>query len=524
MKQESCLPLVLCILDGWGHRAERADNAIALAETPVFDRLWEEAPHALLKTSAEEVGLPPGQMGNSEVGHTNLGAGRIVQQDLPRIDAAIADGTLAANAALAEFTAALKESGGTCHLMGLVSPGGVHSHQRQIAALAGILAATGITVAIHAFLDGRDTPPQSASGYLADFEQALASARGAHGASLATVCGRYYAMDRDRRWDRSARAYAAIANGEGIAAANGAAAIRAAYDGGLGDEFVEPTVIGAYRGIREGDGVLMANFRADRVRQILAALADPNFEGFAVRNLSLAARCGMIAYSADLDRHYEALFAPLHLKDTLGEVVAAAGLRQLRIAETEKYAHVTFFFNGGEERVFPGETRILVPSPAVATYDEAPEMSASEVTDRLVAALDSGDFDVAIVNYANTDMVGHTGQLGAAIKAVEAVDGCLGRLQQAVRSAGGVLVVTADHGNAEKMQDKATGQPHTAHTTGAVPLIVIGGRRLSLTDGRLADVAPTLLHLLGLKQPAAMTGRCLANESTTVGAERAAHG
>ena len=500
-------PVVLCILDGWGHRTTRAGNAIALAATPTFDRLIATYPHALLKTSAGEVGLPAGQMGNSEVGHTNIGAGRVTLQDLPRIDAAIADGTLAEAPALGDLIAKLKDSGGRCHLMGLISPGGVHSHKDQIAELARIVARAGVPVLIHAFLDGRDTPPRSARDHMRRFAESLGSTKGV---TIATVTGRYWAMDRDSRWPRVERAYAAIAGAQGRNAANADGAIARAYEAGEDDEFVEPTVIGGYGGVRDGDGLLMANFRADRVREILSALVDPAFEGFARTPVNWAAACGMVEYSAALNAHLGALFARVSLANTLGEVVAAASLRQLRIAETEKYAHVTFFFNGGEERLFPGEERILVPSPTVATYDLKPEMSASEVTDRLVAAVESGAFDLIVTNYANADMVGHTGQLDAAIAAIEAVDTCLGRLQDAVRRAGGVLVVTADHGNAECMRNPESGEPHTAHTTGAVPFIVAADDTVrELRDGRLADVAPTLLRLLGLPQPREMTGRCL---------------
>ena len=507
MPTKSRRPVVLCILDGWGHRAESADNAIALAATPAYDNLVATCPHALLATSAAEVGLPAGQMGNSEVGHANIGAGRVVLQDLPRIDAAIADGTLAVAPALTDLIGALKASGGRCHLMGLVSPGGVHSHQDQMAELARIVAGAGVPVVIHAFLDGRDTPPRSARDHVRRLEEGVA---GAHGITIATVTGRYWAMDRDTRWPRVERAYKAIVSADGRPAVNADGAIASAYQTGESDEFVEPTVIDGYTGADDGDGLLMANFRADRAREILGALADPAFDAFQRTPVKWAAACGMVEYSQALNAHFTTLFAPVSLTNTLGEVVAAAGLRQLRIAETEKYAHVTFFFNGGEERVFAGEERILVPSPKVATYDLKPEMSAAEVTDRLVAATESGSFDLIVANYANPDMVGHTGQLDAAIAAIEAVDACLGRLHNTVHRAAGVLVITADHGNAECMRDPASGEAHTAHTTGAVPLIVDGDETVGvLRAGRLADVAPTVLRLLGLPQPQEMTGRCL---------------
>ncbi|MCH8111928.1 MAG: 2,3-bisphosphoglycerate-independent phosphoglycerate mutase [Proteobacteria bacterium] len=513
-------PVVLCVLDGWGHRDERDHNAIALAETPVYDRLWETCPRAFLKTSAEEVGLPPGQMGNSEVGHTNIGAGRVVLQNLPRITAAIADGSLKSNRVLAGLAAKLRDSGGTCHLMGLVSPGGVHSHQDQIAALARTVTEAGVPVAVHAFLDGRDTPPKSAGDYLRALEDGLAGT----GANVVTVSGRYYAMDRDKRWERTELAYRAIVMGRGERAGDPGRALSNAYEAGQSDEFVRPNVIGAYTGMADADGVLMANFRADRVRQIMAALVDPGFDGFDRQQIiSFAAAAGIVEYSAHLNQHVSALFSTPALKNTLGEAVAAAGRKQLRIAETEKYAHVTFFFNGGEERVFDGEERILVPSPKVATYDLKPEMSAFEVTDRLVEAIESGRFDLIVANFANADMVGHTGDLDAAILAVQAVDICLGRIEDAVGAAGGVLIITSDHGNAERMRDAETGQAHTAHTTGEVPLLVVHApEAIRLSDGRLADVAPSVLHFLGLPQPDEMTGRCLIEASA--GSRAQAHG
>jgi 2,3-bisphosphoglycerate-independent phosphoglycerate mutase len=502
-------PLVLCILDGWGERSDGADNAIERAKTPVWHALMRRWPHAHLDASEHYVGLPDGQMGNSEVGHTNLGAGRVVLQDLPRIDAAIADGSLANLPALRDFSAKLKATGGTAHVMGLMSPGGVHSHQHQIAALAAILAEGGLPVAVHAFLDGRDTPPKSATGYLRQFESDVAG----HGdVRIATVCGRYYAMDRDKRWDRVEKAYRLLVAGEGEHADDAVKAVDAAYARGETDEFVLPTAIGDYPGMKIGDGILFANFRADRIREIAGALLDPGFAGFArAKRVDFAAAVGLVEYSEELNRFLATLFPPEDLSETFGEIVADAGLTQLRIAETEKYAHVTFFFNGGRETVFPGEERILVPSPKVATYDKQPEMSAFELTDKVVAAIRSGRFDVVVLNYANTDMVGHTGDLAAAMKAVEAVDSCLGRLSAAVEAAGGTLVITADHGNAEMMRDPATGEPHTAHTLNPVPFIVVNppGAIARLDNGRLADVAPTLLAILGLPQPKAMTGHSL---------------
>ena len=504
-------PVVLCILDGWGERPNGADNAIDRARTPVWHALLGRWPHAQLEASDHYVGLPDGQMGNSEVGHTNLGAGRVVMQDLPRIDKAVADGTLAGMPALQEFIATLKESGGTGHVMGLLSPGGVHSHQHQIAALAAIVAEAGVPVAVHAFLDGRDTPPKSAIGYIRQFEADVA---GPGGARIATVSGRYFAMDRDKRWDRVLKAYRMLTEGQGEHAPDARHAVDSAYARGETDEFALPTAIGDYRGMRDGDGVLFANFRADRIREIAGALLDPDFAGFArEKRVAFAAALGLAEYSEELNPFLATLFAPQDLSDTFGEIVSNAGMKQLRIAETEKYAHVTFFFNGGRETVFPGEERILVPSPKVATYDLQPEMSAPELTDKVVLAIRSGRFDVVVINYANTDMVGHTGRLDAAIKAVETVDACLGRLSEAVEASGGTLVITADHGNAEMMRDPLTGEPHTAHTVNPVPLIIVNPpgalARLRVENGRLADVAPTLLDILGMPKPAAMTGHSL---------------
>jgi 2,3-bisphosphoglycerate-independent phosphoglycerate mutase len=503
-------PVILCVLDGWGVRGERADNAIAQATTPVWNQLMATAPHGVLDASERYVGLPDGQMGNSEVGHMNLGAGRVVMQDLPRIDRALADGSLATNPTLAAFIAKLKASGGACHLLGLVSPGGVHSHQSHLAGLARILAGAGLEVLIHAFLDGRDTPPSSARRYMEEF---LASLADAPGVRIATLSGRFFAMDRDKRWDRVAQAFATIEDAQGKpGGGDPIAAIKAAYAAGETDEFVTPTVLDGYQGMCDGDGLIMGNFRSDRAREILSALLDPEFSGFArTRTVRFAAALGMAEYSTELKRFMPSLFAPAVLANTLGAIVAAAGMTQLRIAETEKYAHVTFFFNGGEERIFPGEERILVPSPKVKTYDMQPEMSAPEVTDRLVEAIGSGKFDLIVVNFANTDMVGHTGDIKAAIKAVEAVDRCLGRLEKAVVAAGGVMLITADHGNAECMRDPVTHEPQTAHTTNLVPAILVNAPAGigALRHGALADVAPTLVQLLGLRQPPEMTGHSL---------------
>ena len=496
-------PVMLVVLDGWGWRDEIADNAVRQARTPAFDRLWSTVPHALLRTDGREVGLPPGQMGNSEVGHLNIGAGRVVMQDLPRIGDAIASGEIARAPALIELIAALKQSRGTCHLMGLVSPGGVHSHQDHAAALAHILTDAGVPVLVHAFTDGRDTPPQSAGDDLRKLAAALPPQ-----IRIATVCGRYYAMDRDKRWERVVKAYNAVVEAEGPRFADAHSVVADAYAHKLYDEFIVPAVIGDYRGMADGDGVLCFNFRADRVREILTAMLDPAFDGFPRRRLvHFASAVGMAQYSADLDTQMATIFPPQTFPNILGEVVANAGRTQLRMAETEKYPHVTYFLNGGREEPYAGEDRIMVPSPKVATYDLQPEMSAPELTDKAVAAIRSGTYDLIVLNFANPDMVGHTGSLPAAIKAVETVDAGLGRIAAAIQSSGGALVVTADHGNCEMMRDPETGGPHTSHTTNPVPVVLLGaGNRALLAEGRLADIAPTLLELMELPKPPEMTG------------------
>jgi 2,3-bisphosphoglycerate-independent phosphoglycerate mutase len=505
-------PVILCILDGWGLRSDLDNNAIAQANTPTFDRLMQTCPTGRLNASERFVGLPEGQMGNSEVGHMNLGAGRIVVPDLPRIDNALLDGSLAAKPGLNQFIATLKASGGAAHLLGLMSDGGVHSHQDHIVGVAKLIAAQGVPVVLHAFTDGRDTPPQSALGFLSQVEAALG---GVPGVRFGTLSGRFFAMDRDKRWDRVEAAYQAIVSAQGKVAESPKAAIEASYAAGELDEFLQPTVIGAYAGMADGDGLMMVNFRADRARELLTALVDPGFDGFARSRVpTFAATLGMVEYSSALNAFFPALFPPEDIPDTLGEVLSKAGKTQLRIAETEKYAHVTFFFNGGVETVFPGEERILVPSPKVKTYDLQPAMSAVEVTDKLVAAIEGGTFDAIVVNYANTDMVGHSGILSAAIAAVETVDACLARLEAAVRKAGGAMLITADHGNAEQMIDPITREPHTAHTLNLVPTILVNGPAAvkSLREGALADVAPTLLALIGLPQPAVMTGTNLLSD------------
>ncbi|NKD77005.1 2,3-bisphosphoglycerate-independent phosphoglycerate mutase [Haematospirillum sp. H1815] len=508
-------PVVLCILDGWGYRPERDNNAIALAHTPVWDRMLAECPGSLLETSGLDVGLPDGQMGNSEVGHMNIGAGRIVMQDLPRIDACVADNGLGRIESFGRFVSKVRQGSGTVHLMGLLSPGGVHSHQDHMAALAATLGAEGLKVCLHIFTDGRDTPPRSARGFIEAF---LTKTRDVPNLSLATLGGRYYAMDRDNRWDRVQLAYDAMVYAKGERAPNAVAAMDASYAAAVGDEFVRPCVLGNYAGMKDGDGILVANFRADRAREITRALLDPGFDGFSRGNgPAFSAALGMTEYSRAHTAFMDTLFPPDPLSDILGEVVSRAGLSQLRIAETEKYAHVTFFLNGGEETVYPGEDRILVPSPKVATYDLQPEMSAPEVTHHLEEAIRSGRYDLIVVNYANGDMVGHTGILEAAIKAAEAVDHGLGRLEQAIRDSGGTMIVTADHGNAELMKDPETGEPYTQHTVGKVHALLVNGPKAvtRLRDGRLSDLAPTVLALMGLPQPAAMTGRCLLDQEAT---------
>ena len=505
-------PVMLVILDGWGWRATAADNAVEQADTPTFDRL-SQGPHAFLSTSGLDVGLPPGQMGNSEVGHLNIGAGRVVMQELPRIGVAIAENRLAQRPELLALIEAVRQSGGVCHLLGLVSPGGVHAHQDHAVALARILAAARVPVRVHAITDGRDTAPRSGAECIARLQADLPD-----GARIVTVSGRYYAMDRDHRWDRVEKAYLTMAEGRGASFADAASAMDDAYGKSVTDEFVVPAAIGGYDGMRDGDALLCFNFRADRVRELLGALIDPNFSGFArPRSYKFAATLGLTRYSDALAPYIDVLFHSQPMNNLLGEVVSEAGLRQLRMAETEKYPHVTYFLNGGQEVAFPGEDRIMVPSPKVATYDLQPEMSAPELTDKAVAAIESGIYDLIVLNFANADMVGHTGSLPAAVRAVEAVDAGLGRIADAVAAVGGALLVAADHGNCELMRDPLTGGPHTAHTTNPVP-VMLAGYDGALEDGRLADLAPTLLALLGLPQPAEMTGRSLLEDR--LGGER----
>mgnify|MGYP002276950636 CR=1 FL=1 len=494
------------ILDGWGYREPGPDNAISEANTPNWDRLWADAAHTLIDTSGESVGLPAGQMGNSEVGHMNIGAGRVVYQDFTRISQAVRSGEIADNPVLLDAVSAAKAAGGTVHVMGLLSPGGVHSHEDHFRAVVEMVATNGApAVRVHAFMDGRDTPPRSAQPSLAAMQTTLDAI---DGAEYATVAGRYYAMDRDQRWDRVEKAWNAIVEGKATySAASGEAALQAAYGRDENDEFVAPTVIGDYAGVKNGDAVIFVNFRADRARQLSRAFREPGFDGFERRVPDLSAYVCMTEYIAGLPA--AVAFPPESLSDLLGEIIAREGLRQLRAAETEKYAHVTFFLNGGREEPFDGEERILIPSPKVATYDLQPEMSAPELADALDTSIRSGDFDVIICNVANPDMVGHSGKMDAAMAAVEAVDAVIGRVCAALDESGGELLLTADHGNVEQMSDPHSGQSHTAHTTNPVPL-VYRGRAASLEDnGSLRDIAPTMLYLLGIDQPAAMTGRNL---------------
>ncbi|PIR38053.1 MAG: phosphoglycerate mutase (2,3-diphosphoglycerate-independent) [Alphaproteobacteria bacterium CG11_big_fil_rev_8_21_14_0_20_39_49] len=501
-------PVVLCILDGWGEGEATSDNAITSANTPFWDKLVASCPKSSLNTSGLSVGLPEGQMGNSEVGHMNIGGGRIVMQSLPRIDKAFADGELENDKQLNKFIESVKEKSGDVHIMGLMSPGGVHSHQMHIAGLAKIISKKGVAVKIHAFLDGRDVPPASAIEYLKNFNKEIAGFK----AQVVSVCGRYYAMDRDNRRDRVKLAYDAMAKAQATKAASLEDAIEENYKKDVYDEFIKPIVLNGYEGMKDGDGLFMANFRSDRARQILNAFVTPDFDGFDRGGLiDFAGRIGMVEYSSELTKYVDILFKPIELKNNLGQVIADNNMTQLRIAETEKYAHVTFFFNSGNEEKYKGEERIMVPSPNVGTYDMKPEMSAVEVTDKLVDAVNSGKFDLIVVNYANTDMVGHTGSYDAAVKAVETIDGCLERLVNAVENARGSILITADHGNSEQMKDDKTGQPHTSHTTNPVPLIMAGygADKYKLKNGRLCDIAPTILNIMGIGQPEDMTGEVL---------------
>lgn len=503
-------PVVLCILDGWGNAAPGAANAPYLAQTPTFDAIMETGPKAELITHGPDVGLPTGQMGNSEVGHTNIGAGRVVAMDLGQIDLSIEDGSFFDNDALQAFIAQLKASGGAAHLMGLVSDGGVHGHVTHILAAIKAIRDAGVPVWLHAVTDGRDVAPKSALDYLPQLEADMAE-----GAQIATVTGRYFAMDRDNRWERVSQAYGAMIKGEGQhTAVSATAAVEASYGRDQLDEFVEATVIEGFDGVKDGDGFFCLNFRADRAREILRAIGEPGFGDFETGTRpQLAGLLGMVEYSAGHNAYMTTAFPKRAIVNTLGEWVAKQGKRQFRLAETEKYPHVTFFLNGGKEAPEEGEDRFMPKSPKVATYDLQPEMSAPEVTEKFIEAIKAG-YDLIVTNYANPDMVGHTGDLKAAMAACEAVDQGLAQVVAALEEAGGAMVVTADHGNCEQMTDPETGGAHTAHTTNLVPVALVGGPAgARLRNGRLADLAPTLLDLMGLDKPAEMTGETLLQEN-----------
>ena len=498
-------PLVLIILDGFGHSENPESNAIMAANTPVYDRLRATQPHGLISGSGMDVGLPDGQMGNSEVGHMNLGAGRVVYQDFTRVTKAIRDGEFFHNPVITGAVDQAVGAGKAVHILGLLSDGGVHSHQDHLAAMAELAAQRGAEkIYLHAFLDGRDPPPKSAQSFIESLDATFAKLGKGR---IASVIGRYFAMDRDNRWDRVEQAYKLIVDGQGeFNAANAQAGLAAAYARGENDEFVKATTLGEPVKVEDGDAVVFMNFRADRARELSRCFVEPDFKEFPrARVPQLAGFVTLTQYSASIPA--PCAFAPASLTNVLGEYLANNGKTQLRIAETEKYAHVTFFFSGGREEPFPGEERILIPSPNVATYDLQPEMSAPQVTDKIVEAIEQQRYDVIVVNYANGDMVGHTGVFSAAVKAVECLDSCVGRIVEALDKVGGEALITADHGNVEQMEDQSTGQAHTAHTCEPVPFIYVGKRPARIrAGGVLADVAPTLLTLMGLPVPAEMTG------------------
>jgi 2,3-bisphosphoglycerate-independent phosphoglycerate mutase len=497
-------PVVLCILDGWGLSETTEANAPALADTPVFDSMMADGPNATLITHGPDVGLPSGQMGNSEVGHTNIGAGRVVAMDLGQIDLAIEDGSFFKNDAIVSFAQTLKASGGTAHLMGVVSDGGVHGHLTHVLAAAKAIADHGVPVVLHAITDGRDVAPKSAFTYIEELNEKLVA-----GATVGTLTGRYFAMDRDNRWERVSEAYKAMIQGEGLKAADAHSAVSTAYERSESDEFIQATVLGDYAGVKDGDGFFCLNFRADRAREILAAIRQPGFDGFETGPRPDITMLGMVDYSDEHVKYMASAYPKKPIVNTLGEWVAKQGKTQFRLAETEKYPHVTFFLNGGEETPSDGEDRFMPKSPKVATYDLQPEMSAAEVTEKFVAAIEKG-YDLIVTNYANPDMVGHTGDLQAAMAACAAVDQGLGAVREALLKVGGTMIVTADHGNCEVMVDPVTGGPHTAHTTNLVPVVLVNGPEgASLRSGRLADLAPSLLDLMGLPQPEEMTGESL---------------
>ncbi|MGB1360611.1 MAG: 2,3-bisphosphoglycerate-independent phosphoglycerate mutase [Alphaproteobacteria bacterium] len=499
-------PVVLCILDGWGDEKSLEFNAPKIANTPNFDKLLNNYPSSHLKACGLAVGLPEGQMGNSEVGHMNIGAGRIVMQTLPRIDKSCANKSFTDEEAFKNFINDLKQSGGTAHLMGLVSNGGVHAHINHMTAFANEIIKQGVDVKLHVFTDGRDTAPAISDKVLNELQSKTK-------APIVTVSGRYWAMDRDNNWDRVKLATDVIAHGinntDNPIADNPAELAKSSIANGTTDEFIKPTVIGDYDGLKDGDGIFCTNFRTDRARQILSALLDSEFDEYDAHNTKIASACGVVSYSYKHDEYMETIFKPIPITNTLGEVVSRAGLKQIRTAETEKYPHVTFFLNGGEETEFQGEERLLSNSPKVATYDLKPEMSAYDVAENLVNRLSLGDIDMVVLNFANPDMVGHTGILDAAVKACEAVDECLGKVWTEVEKQNGVLLVTADHGNCDIMYDVEKDEPHTAHTLNPVNFIVAGGGDIELNDGVLGDIAPTMLYLLGVEKPTEMTGENL---------------
>lgn len=502
-------PVMLMILDGWGIAPASSTNAVTCARTPHLDYLFNRYPHGRLNASGEAVGLPKGQMGNSEVGHMNIGAGRVIYQELSKITRAIEDGSFFANPALNKVMDQVKNQGSKLHLLGLVSPGGVHSHQKHLYALLKMAKEKGLEkVYVHAFLDGRDTPPQSAGGFLQELEEEMQKIGIGQ---IATVSGRYYAMDRDKRWERVTKAYNIMTTGTGETAPGAVAGVKASYDKGINDEFVVPFKVAGVDGtVQAGDGMICFNFRPDRAREITRAFVDADFQDFP-RNVGSYPVDYVCLTQYDATIKAAVAFPPEEITDTLGEVVSQAGLKQLRIAETEKYAHVTFFFNGGKETPNPGEDRVLIPSPKVATYDLQPEMSAYLVTEKLLELLDENKYDFIVLNFANTDMVGHTGVMAAAVKAMETIDECVGSVVDKMSKLGGTICIIADHGNLEQMEDPVTHAPYTAHTTNQVPILLVGaGPQVGVAkEGKLADVAPTLLALLGLKQPPLMTGKSL---------------
>lgn len=492
---------VLLVLDGWGEAPQNPHNAIAIANTPNYDYLIQHYPHSLLEASGQAVGLPTGQMGNSEVGHITIGAGRVIFQDLPRISKAIERNELASHPLLTKLVDTLQVNQRVCHVMGLISDGGVHAHIEHIIAICKFLEQRSVKYVLHAFTDGRDTAPQSAIDYLIQLKNA--------GITPHSICGRFYAMDRDKRWDRTEKAYNAIMQAQGATFQDAIEAIKQSYANSITDEFILPHIHQEYRGVENDDAIIMCNFRADRVRQLLEAIVDDNFEPFAREKIKLSAILGMVPYSAAIDSKIAILFPKQHVTNTLGEIIANHQLRQLRIAETEKYAHVTFFFNGGRESVFVNEDRKMIASPKVATYDLAPAMSVEELGDKLCEAITSKRYDFICANIANADMVGHSGNLQATVEAIEAIDKVLGKIIKALEQANAEMLITADHGNAEVMVDSKTSAPLTSHTLSKVPLIYYGKGAFKLQNGELQDIAPTILKLLDITVPIEIQGKNL---------------